>query len=966
MATYKNCKDNEKRFFEQHYDGQLLPDSKLCRRHKLEAERHTSETSYVPMWKDKGQVRSTPCYTCVYSGCKTTNLMEKLIKPTFASETKIQQLHAINTTSPLLLCQIHYCHIYNHYAAQTCKSCGATPKKGKRFIHHSPDSDRISVHLSTATGNTVTITQDDFLCTPCFNTHLSIIKSLNEAPTFYDETLKYDIQKWQDASCGMTNGNVSNAVLKTVILLANLFLENKALLLPKACKIFLEFYGLEIENSYSVTSVELQLDTEDGTVKFSSRWMLTQLLVYLSPYMLYKCVIRKYGIVLYRKGGDLLATVSHCLGKATYDSNDVEEFNIQNADDVANGKWVTLTKAGEIINDLIHKEIANVQSSFDSNDPLHFNVEESINKIDPLLLHFINIATRTKRERHSLRLAPATEISKQTKKIRQYFLLVLFFSSTNLNVIMPIQNVLADVVETCGGSRQLIKILNKFGITSSSDTHDQLVADRARYQRERSVWSDMPSNVFTIASTDNFDMLQSYAAVYHGTLKRSYHGTTIELMQPRPSLKLPLLNLDISTVQSGTVQSIDTISSVSYSEVQSTQSNTVPHSTDTAVLSTDIVVPCTVQGYAVRNTPLVQHTATVLPICTDTVVSTAQSNTMSLCNTCSSLPCTVQCTSTVSQHTSEGVLDRHAPQVHSLPFQQQKKAKRRRTVCVQKPIVSIQPKEKESVEVNKSLTLCDFKISEKEKEQLEALKLKSFFYNTIKVLVHTEIEGTYLVNDFRLFLPVSNDSKIEPSTVYYLELLDEHPDTDEAMLLVAEDLLEKFQNSQKYVILVGDGKTYQRLSSIKQKYGSALDKILTFPGDWHTLKNYQSVLIKVYYSAGLKELAMNSGYRAQTLKSIESASSFKRTHNFIMQAWEAIYRRMLGIYNEYKRDGTVMDIVIEKLKVFFTQSDLHVHPRSAMQEIESLLSRSDYNEFIEFVELKSSKDSMEIVDKLCF
>lgn len=53
-------------------------------------------------------------------------------------------------------------------------------------------------------------------------------------------------------------------------------------------------------------------------------------------------------------------------------------------------------------------------------------------------------------------------------------------------------------------------------------------------------------------------------------------------------------------------------------------------------------------------------------------------------------------------------------------------------------------------------------------------------------------------------------------------------------------------------LVAGDAKTYLRLRELKQQYGSELDWLLPFVGDWHVLYNYQKVLMKVYFEAGPK------------------------------------------------------------------------------------------------------------------
>ena len=98
------------------------------------------------------------------------------------------------------------------------------------------------------------------------------------------------------------------------------------------------------------------------------------------------------------------------------------------------------------------------------------------------------------------------------------------------------------------------------------------------------------------------------------------------------------------------------------------------------------------------------------------------------------------------------------------------------------------------------------------------------------------------------------------------------------------------------MIVVGDAKTFDILQDLKNEHGKQMEWMLPLPGDWHILFNYQKVLFKIYGDAGLLQIAKASGHRAETLTSLAQASHFKRTHQFILQSFEAIMRAFIRLY----------------------------------------------------------------------
>ena len=131
------------------------------------------------------------------------------------------------------------------------------------------------------------------------------------------------------------------------------------------------------------------------------------------------------------------------------------------------------------------------------------------------------------------------------------------------------------------------------------------------------------------------------------------------------------------------------------------------------------------------------------------------------------------------------------------------------------------------------------------------------------------------------------------------------------------DLHKRFITGQnkKWLVVVGDAKVYDVLQSLKHEYGDDLQWLFVYPGDWHLLKNYQLSLMKPYFDAGLKDLARASGYPTEA---IQNCSKFKRTHCFLLEAWEALFSVMMELF--LTTDTQMSSFIQDRVKEAFLKT----------------------------------------------
>ena len=168
----------------------------------------------------------------------------------------------------------------------------------------------------------------------------------------------------------------------------------------------------------------------------------------------------------------------------------------------------------------------------------NFDLESFSESVDDELWDFMHLLTQSMNEsRGHSDILSAPHTQRRCDEHTYSVLSMLMFCTTNGRCNMPFHVLLADMVEAGGGSSDLMSTLNRVGGIASQDTLNRHICSVSERREKEGLLKDLPQSAFTVASTDNVDIDQPNAAVYAGCQQRSWHGTSVQVVQPQ-SLKM--------------------------------------------------------------------------------------------------------------------------------------------------------------------------------------------------------------------------------------------------------------------------------------------------------------------------------------------------------------------------------------------------------------------------------------------
>ena len=511
---------------------QVRAHSIICKPCKDDVTRMLANPAHTPRWKKERKTSSEKC--CILNCSENAFVSSKLasIERLLAVFESIPLQCSGNVPIPTPFCKHHYHLVYNNLQpTQTqCVTCSIFLKYTSP--RQCPQPTAIQEHLRANTGFEGQIQAHDKVCYTCYKSHLAILQEHKIAST--DSDLKELVTNFSKQIPALHDLNTVKdvmhaAMLKATATVGEELLSNHAILLPSVHDLVSRY----MKELLTAKNLGVGLDVSKLV---PSRWILSNLTANLTNHMSYSCQAKKYGTILYRPNSSLLTPLSQALWKLR--NIETKGREVDNSETTANS--TSKTSVFDDLNQQIHSQVKELLER-DAKLPFDYselNIDQFIHETNPQLWEAICLLTRSVTERRgSAKVTDPSSPSQQIKKMRRFFLLCSLLFCTDDRCSMPLHTLMADIIESQGGTHLLIKILNRFGICASSDTLSRFIQYQVNALKHK---NDNPLELegFTIVSADNIDFLHSYARIFCGNQASSWHGTTIQAGQPLPSLSL--------------------------------------------------------------------------------------------------------------------------------------------------------------------------------------------------------------------------------------------------------------------------------------------------------------------------------------------------------------------------------------------------------------------------------------------
>ena len=467
------------------------------------AGKHKDE--FIPRWiKRELQQQKSSC--CV-PGCG----MVAECTCVFASFDTICAAISVNTdesatvadTNSFPLCVQHYHIVYKHCNRESVVECALCGSKRKHRASSNlrwtfrpvPQPESVAVLLQETGNFDQCITGDSFACNKCYAFCQRLLQQCDEdlrPPEAIVHALRTKVDELQDSfrQCSNITDHNEVALLHTTISLGEHMLSDQAITFPQLYQKYCEYLQCRLT----------------GNVPPLPRY---QVFVYMGKefgdLMSSVSARNRLGRVLYRAKCDPFLMLSHALGnaKAQYEK---EGTMIPPVEPVA-----------DYLNEMVH-DLATQLMAKHEKDPVSaniFDLEAFASHVAPDLWNAVTRLTQSCNEKLGRK---QSDSHLHERKVRvAYIVRVILFCATGGRCSVPLHTLLTDYIEACGGSSELITVLNRLGAVASIETLDRHIVRVSVQRKQHGLLKGLDDKSFTVATTDNIDFLQSHASVYSGS-----------------------------------------------------------------------------------------------------------------------------------------------------------------------------------------------------------------------------------------------------------------------------------------------------------------------------------------------------------------------------------------------------------------------------------------------------------------